>query len=129
VTCPRRSAASARSRPWSGVATSAWANGLVLKDTVPVDRRLPRLSTAVARSRCVPAETSSGSRSNLYGAVVSEPRGVPSSTKVTATIRPERALAAAFSVVGLPTEPGGRASDTEGGPAAVEERSEPVARE
>jgi len=66
---------------------------------------------------------------SLYGAVVSEPNGCPSSTKVTATIRPERALAAAFNVVGRPTEAGGLASVTDGGPAAVDDRRAPFARE
>ena len=65
----------------------------------------------------------------MYGARVSEPSGTPSRRNVTATTRPERALAAAFSVVGPSTVPGGARSSTAGGAPAEEERKEPVARE
>ena len=94
-----------------------------------VEDRRPWLSTAATVSACRPGRTSPGFSVNLYGAIVSEPIGAPSSKKVTATIRPERALALAFSVVGRSTLPGGPSSVTEGEPAAAEERSEPVARE
>jgi hypothetical protein len=69
------------------------------------------------------------SRRNVYGATVSEPSGTPSSRNVTATMRPERAFAAAFSTVGRSTVPGGLMSSTAGGPDAEEERIELVARE
>jgi len=65
----------------------------------------------------------------VYGATVSEPRGVPSRRNVTAATRPELAFALALSVVGRSTRPGGLSSSTEGGPAAAEERRELVARE
>ena len=101
----------------------------VLRLTGVVDLRRPRLSTAVTRSRWLPGRTSPGSRSCVYGATVSEPSGTPSRRNVTATTRPERALAAAFSVVGPATVPGGARSSTAGGSLAEEERKELVGRE
>jgi hypothetical protein len=44
-------------------------------------------------------------------------------------MRPERAFAEAFSVVGRSTVPGGLTRSTDGRPAASEERRELVARE
>ena len=70
-----------------------------------------------------------GSNVSVYGAIVSEPSGEPSSRNVTAAMRPEVAVALAFSVVGCSTLPCEPSSVTDGGPAAVVERRELVARE
>jgi hypothetical protein len=65
----------------------------------------------------------------VYGAIVSEPSGAPSSRNVTAAIRPERAVALAFSVVGRATVRGAPISPTEGPPDEALERKAPDARE
>src|SRR5215211_705635 len=131
MTFPRRSAESARPRPWLGVAvTTLLPDAEIVTGVGALELRRPRLSTATTRSSCRPSGRNAGSTSSAYGRVVSEPSGRPSSRKVTATTRAARAVARAFKPVGAATVFGPRYSTLgrfpDGAATGADDRSQPV---
>src|SRR4029450_10116334 len=99
---------------WWGDACGGRALPFVTRLATELDARRPRLSTATTRTVCRPPRTSAGLRPSEYGAVVSEPRGAPSTTNVTAAIRAPFPFALAVSVTGPVTLPVGPSEGARG---------------